>query len=251
MKERLPLLAIWIDPLTRQEAVQRVRDFLTHGHRPHAVFAANPEKNFSVPRDPELYRVFAQADLLLPDGIGLVLAAWLLYGRRLERIPGAEFMEDICQLAAREGFRVFFYGGREEVNRQAVAILQQRFPGLKVAGRAHGYLAPDAMPDLIAQINESRADILFLALGSPKQEKWYAAHRDALKRVRVVQGIGGTLDTIAGTVARAPAKWRQLHLEWLYRLLREPRRLSRQKVLPLFVLQVLEAKGKMLSGRKS
>ncbi len=124
------------------EAIRLVHDFLKYSHRPHAIFAANPEKNFSVPQDPELYQVFRQADLLLPDGIGIVWAAWLLYGLRLERIPGAEFMEDICRLAAREGYQVFFYGAREEVNRQAVSLLQQRFPGLQVAGRAHGYLAP-------------------------------------------------------------------------------------------------------------
>ncbi len=103
-------------------------------------------------------------------------------------------------------------------------------------------LLPANMPDLVKQINESEADILFLSLGSPKQEKWYAAHRDALRHVRVVQGIGGTLDTIVGTVARAPASWRRVHLEWLYRLLREPRRFNRQKVLPVFALKVLGEK---------
>ncbi|MGQ9689577.1 MAG: WecB/TagA/CpsF family glycosyltransferase [Desulfobaccales bacterium] len=242
MHGRLKILNIWVDPVTREEARQRVADILKQARRPHAVFASNPEKNFSVPQDSVLYKVFEQADLLLPDGVGMVWAARLLYGARLERVPGADFMEDICMLAAQNGYKIFVYGAREEVNRQAVEVLQHRYPGLMVGGRANGYLGPDRMPDLIRQINDSGAAILFLALGSPKQEKWYAAHRDSLENIRIVQGIGGTLDTITGKVTRAPALWQKYSAEWLYRLLKEPKRIKRQKVLPLFMLQVLGAK---------
>jgi N-acetylglucosaminyldiphosphoundecaprenol N-acetyl-beta-D-mannosaminyltransferase len=98
------------------------------------------------------------------------------------------------------------------------------------------------MPALVDRINESKADILFLALGSPRQEKWFAKHKDSLTYVRVCQGIGGTLDTIGGTVKRAPAAWCNLGLEWLYRLLSEPSRIKRQKVLPIFALKVILAR---------
>jgi N-acetylglucosaminyldiphosphoundecaprenol N-acetyl-beta-D-mannosaminyltransferase len=98
------------------------------------------------------------------------------------------------------------------------------------------------MPRLIEQINESKADILFVALGSPKQEKWFVTHKDALEHVKVIQGIGGTLDTIGGTVKRAPAIWRKLWAEWLYRLISEPRRIKRQSVLPVFAMMVFQAK---------
>lgn len=249
MQGRLKILNIWVDPLEREKALSRVADILQHGQRPHAIFASNPEKNFSVPQDLDLYRVFAEADLLLPDGIGMVWAARFLYGAKIERVPGAEFMEDICRLAAREGYRIFIYGAAEEVNRAAADILPQRYPGLVVAGRANGYLGPEKMPALIRQINDSGASILFIALGSPKQEKWYAAYRDSLKNIRIVQGIGGTLDTIAGKVKRAPAVWRKYSAEWLYRLLSEPKRIKRQKVIPLFILSVLAAKIGMILGK--
>ena len=240
MNERLPILDIWVDPVSREEAKARVRGFLEQGTRPYAIFAANPEKNFSVPADAQLYECYRQADLLLPDGIGVVLAARLLYGARLERLPGSEFISDICQLAEAGGYSVFVYGAKEEVNRASVARLQQRYPKLRIAGRANGFVLMEEMPQLVEQINASGASILFLALGSPRQEKWFAAHKDALTTVRVVQGIGGTLDTIGGNVQRAPEFWCRYNLEWLYRLIKEPRRINRQKILPVFALLVLK-----------
>jgi N-acetylglucosaminyldiphosphoundecaprenol N-acetyl-beta-D-mannosaminyltransferase len=119
-------------------------------------------------------------------------------------------------------------------------VLKERYPGLKIAGRSDGYVKEDDMTALIDQINESQADILFIALGSPKQEKWFMTHKDALKHVRVCQGIGGTLDTIGGNVKRAPASWCRYNLEWLYRLLSEPKRIRRQIVLPIFAFLVFK-----------
>ena len=242
MKSRLKILNIWVDPLNRQEFVSRVRAYLESGSRPHSIFAANPEKNFSVPKDPLLYEIFRDADLLLPDGIGMVLAARVLYGAKLTRVPGSEFIQDICKLAERQRHGVFIYGAREEVNKAAVETLKKRYPELIIAGRANGYVRDEEMPELISRINESQARILFLALGSPKQEKWFATHKDSLKNVRVCQAIGGTLDTIAGNVKRAPNIWQTCYAEWLYRLIVEPQRIRRQKVLPLFAAMVLLSK---------
>ncbi len=245
MRDRLNILDIWVDPVNRTEAIRRAEAFLTEGGKPHAVFASNPEKNFSVPADPDLYRVFREADLLLPDGIGMVWAARFLHHTRIERVPGSEFIFDLCRLAMREGCGVFFYGAEEEVSRRSAEVLAGRFSGLKIAGRANGFVKEAEMPGLIRQINESRAKILFIALGSPKQEKWYARHRDALAHVRIVQGIGGTLDTVAGKVKRAPEIWCRYNLEWLYRLIKDPGRIRRQKVLPLFVALVMWEKAKL------
>lgn len=247
MKKRLEVLNIWVDPVTREEAIQRVENFLKTGRRPHLVFAANPEKNFSVPRDPVLYRTFRDADLLLPDGIGIVLALRLLYGLRLERVPGSEFIFDICRLCARRGDGVFFYGAKEAVNRAAVEILARRFARLPIVGRSNGYVVEADMPALVDKINASGARVLFLALGSPMQERWLAQYAGQLKSVRVCQGVGGTLDTIAGTVKRAPEFWCRMNLEWFYRLVSQPSRIRRQRVLPVFALKVM---GKALFGKK-
>lgn len=242
MNNRLRILNIWVDAVNKEDALCKVTEFLKTGNRPHSVFAANPEKNFSFPKDPLLYQVLKEADLLLPDGIGIVLAARILHGIRLTRVAGVEFMGSICELAAGIGKKVFVYGAREEVNKTAVDVLKCRYPGLSVAGRANGYVTEKEMLNLVDLINRSRAEILFLALGSPKQEKWFATYEHALTNVKVCQGIGGTLDVIAGNVKRAHDIWQKCCIEWLYRLIAEPKRIRRQKVLPVFAGMVIMSK---------
>lgn len=241
-EDRLKILNVWVDPVDMGGALKRVERFIEEGDRPHSVFAVNPEKNFSVPRDPHLHKVFSEADLLIPDGIGVVMAARILYRVHLARVPGVEMMEEICRLSARKKYKVFIYGAKEEVSAKAAAELQRRYPSLEIAGRANGYVSQEEMPALIERINDSGAQVLFLALGSPRQENWFASNAAKLHTVRVCQGIGGTLDTIAGTVKRAPQFWCRLNLEWLYRLMSEPKRIARQKVLPVFAYMVLRRK---------
>ena len=249
LSERLNILDIWVDPVDRHEAINRVEGFLRKGERPHTVFAANPEKNFSVPKDPILYETFKNADLLIPDGVGIVWAARILFGVRLERVPGSEFIFDICRLAADNGSGIFIYGAKEESNKTAVNRLKKQFDYLKVAGRCNGYISDAKMPDLIDRINKSRAEVLFLALGSPKQEKWFAKYHHELKYIKVCQCIGGTLDIISGNVKRAPEIWRKFSLEWLYRLINQPVRIRRQKFLPLFAFEIFKVKLKHLNRR--
>ena len=248
MKNRLKILNIWVDPFNKEEAICRVKGYLKTGDRPYSIFAANPEKNFSVPKDPVFYEAFKNADLLLPDGIGMVLAARILYGANLERIPGSEFIFDLCAIAANGKYGVFVYGAKENVNKKAVDELKRRYPELKIVGRANGYVDDAEMPELIERINASKAEILFLALGSPKQEKWFADHKDLIQNIKVCQGLGGTLDTIAGNVKRAPVIWRKLSVEWLYRLITDPKRIKRQKVLPVFAAMVAVNKLKIRMG---
>ncbi len=248
---RYPILNIWTDAVSLEEALTKVTEFVEQGERPHTIFATNPEKNFSVPADPFLLKCFQQADLLLPDGIGMVLGARILHGAKLARVPGCEFMQEICALSARRGYKVFIYGAKEEVSRAAVDILRQRLPGLQIVGRCNGYWPEEKMDELVDKIHGSGAEILFLALGSPKQERWFAEHREKLENIRVCQGIGGTLDVIAGNVKRAPVVFCKLGLEWLYRLLAEPKRWRRQLVLPVFAWLVLMAKVRLVvNGRR-
>ena len=110
MTERLAILDIWVDPVTRKSAIERVQGFLRDGDRAHSVFASNPEKNFSVPKDPVLYAMYQNADLLLPDGIGVVLAARLLYGVTINRVPGSEFIFAICDWSPAKGTPCFSTG---------------------------------------------------------------------------------------------------------------------------------------------
>jgi N-acetylglucosaminyldiphosphoundecaprenol N-acetyl-beta-D-mannosaminyltransferase len=241
MNARLQILDIQVDPVSQQEAIERVGGFFSADGRVYTVLASNPEKNFSVPRDPVLLDLYTHADLLLPDGIGVVLAARLLHGVRMARVPGSEFIFDICRLCAETGRGVFVYGAKESVNKAAAEKLAALIPNLDIVGRSNGYLPESQMPDLVRSINDSGAEALLVALGSPRQERWIARYAKDLRHVRVCQAVGGTLDTIAGTVRRAPPFWCGIHLEWFYRLISEPRRVRRQGVLPIFALKVLWA----------
>lgn len=220
-------------------AIARVEELLA-GDSTNAVIAVNPEKVMKARQDPILLKQIASAGVLIPDGIGVVLAARLLRGCSLMRVPGSELMPEICALAATHGYKVFLYGAAAEVVEQAVATLRQRYPTLQIAGYQDGYLSEEEMPSFIDRINASGAEILFVGLGSPRQELWMAKHLDSLN-VRICQGVGGTFDVIAGKVRRAPRFFCVLQLEWLYRLGANPRRLLRQTALPVFAALVFRA----------
>jgi len=240
--KRYPILNIGVDSVDMDQALAQIQGFIEKDDRAYTVFAANPEKNFSVTSNLVLHKSYQEADLLIPDGIGIVLAARTLHGTQLKRVPGCELMEKICSMAVEKGVGIFIYGAREEVNQRAVRVLRQRYPGIDIVDHVNGYWPDEKMDELINRINISRAQILFLALGSPKQEEWLAENKKKLSHVRVCQGIGGTLDVLSGNVKRAPAVFCNAGLEWFYRLMVEPKRIKRQIVLPLFVIKVLLAK---------
>ena len=150
-------------------------------------------------------------------------------------------MVAICELAERESYSVFLLGASEETSQRASQHLQRRFPKLKIAGRANGYADLAHEQAVCERIGASGANILFVALGSPSQERWIARNAPKLP-VNVIQGIGGTLDVLAGSVRRAPRLWRSAGLEWLYRLLAQPTRIKRQSALPLFAWRVINAR---------
>ena len=235
--DRVEILGVPLDLVDMTGALAAVDEMLTEPISARCILAVNPEKIINVRHDAWLLNFFRQAALLIPDGIGAVWAARCLFGANIGRVPGVDLMENLCVLAAEKGYKVFFFGAKEEVNAGAVRALKERYPGLNVAGRRNGYLAPDAMDELVMEINRSGAQILFVALGSPRQELWISRYSNQLQ-VKIIQGIGGSLDAITGHVKRAPLVWRRFNLEWLYRLLNDPRRWRRQLLLPKFALLV-------------
>ena len=249
---RYSILNLWVDDCNMEKALAQVSKYVDHGTKVHTIFASNPEKNYSVPKDAFLYDMFKKADLLIPDGIGMVMASRLLYNTAVQRVPGCELMQNICKISADKGYKIFIDGAREEVNAAAAEELKTRHPSIQIVGRQDGYLGDEEMESLIDRINDSKAQILFLALGSPKQEMWISRYREQLENVRVCQGIGGTLDVLAGTVKRAPEFFCKMGIEWLYRLMAEPKRLKRQIKLPVFIVQIIQEKllQKMKQNRK-
>ena len=235
--KRIDILGVWVDAISLTDAVTTV-DHWIGSTQTQMILAVNPEIVIASHRDSKLRLCLNHASLLIPDGIGIVIAARLLHGKRFSRLPGSELMPALCERAAQRGYRVFLFGASQHANDRAAEELKKTYKGIDIAGRHQGFVSDNEMGPLIDKINTSKTDILFVALGSPRQEYWinnYAAYLN----VAVCQGVGGTFDIIAGLVKRAPLWLRRIHLEWLYRLIRQPNRILRQTALPRFVIQVL------------
>jgi len=243
LTERVQVLGQPVDRVAMDEAVAMISRWLEEGlpagGAARLVVTANPEIVYNARRDRELARVLAQAPLVVADGIGIVWAA-RRYGRPVpERVPGVDLMMALLERAAQRGWRPFFLGTRPQVVARAVQRAEQLFPGLAIAGYHHGYFHDKDEERVLAQIRQAAPDLVFAGMGARRELTWLHRHRQALG-VPVAMGVGGSLDVLAGEVQRAPGWVQAVHLEWLYRLLKEPRRWRRQAVLPLFVLAVLQ-----------
>lgn len=220
-----------------EQAVAYLRGEMARGVKQFVV-AQNPEKVMRSLEDRELAEIMkSRATLLIADGVGLVLAGRILRLPRIPRVTGVGLFETLIGVAEAGGKRVFLYGAAAHVVSRAGEILRQRYPGLCIAGTQHGYERD--MEKVAAAIERARPDYLFVALGSPRQEKWIAAHLDRLP-VRLAMGVGGTFDVLTGNVRRAPVFMQKLGLEWLYRLLSQPARAGRMANLPRFLWPVVK-----------
>lgn len=235
---RTDVLGVAFDNVTMDEAVDWALAMLEEDG-PHLVVTPNPEIVQRAAKDPEFAGILSKADLVIPDGIGVVYAAKIL-GRPLKgRVPGIDFASALLERAAGTGRRLFLLGAAPGVAEQAAVNLRAAYPGLAVCGTHDGYFKEDG--PVVDAIRESGADIVFVCLGFPKQEKWIAAHGEAAG-ARLYIGLGGSLDVFAGKVERAPESFQKLGLEWLYRLVKEPSRIGRMAKLPLFLVSALGAR---------
>lgn len=232
------ILGIPVHPVTMEDTLDLVRLYMREP-RLHQIATVNPEFVMTAQRDEAFRRVLHTADLCLPDGVGLLLAA-RRYGQRLpQRVAGSELVYHVARLAAEEGWRLFLLGAAPGVAAEAGELLQQRYRGLQIAGAYAGSPASAENDAIVQRILESGTDILYVAYGAPRQDKWIARNREALPGVRLAIGVGGALDFVSGRAVRAPRWVQQLGLEWLHRLWREPWRWRRMLALPRFALRVL------------
>ncbi|QDP41595.1 WecB/TagA/CpsF family glycosyltransferase [Radiobacillus deserti] len=200
------------------------------------IVAVNPEKIIKASQDSSLKELINGADYQIPDGVGVLIASKLQGGSITNRITGIDLMNVLIEEASIRAKKVFFYGGKPGIAEAAKQKLLEKYPSLIVSGVMDGYVKDNQQ--IIDTINAADPDILFVALGSPKQEEWIRDNRSKLN-VSVFQGVGGSFDVFAGNIKRAPAFFRRFGLEWLYRLLKEPWRLKRQLALPKFLLKVI------------
>lgn len=235
---RITILGIPVDNITEDAAMQRIATFLEAGG-PHHVVTVNPEFIMEAQHNQAFRAVIRAADLATPDGFGLLLAArWL--GTPLQgRATGVALVQRIAALAAARGYRIFLLGAAPGVAEQAAAVLCTRYPNLHIAGCFAGTPHPRHEPFLRQLIAAARPDVLLVAYGHPRQDLWIARNQPAL-RIPLAMGVGGVYDYLSGRVPLAPAWVRHLGLEWLYRLVRQPRRWRRILVaVPLFMWAVL------------
>ena len=228
---RTNILGVGVDNVSLGRARKTVLGYI-RGDRPRVVFTPNPEMIMAARRDPELLNILGGADLVVPDGVGVVLASKLTDHPINARTAGFDLIRAVLGGIAGKN-SVYLLGGKPGVAVSAAKRLRKAYPGLEVVGAADGYFDLKKEKQILEDIRQKRPDLLLVGLGMGKQEKWINRHKGRLP-FKAAIGCGGSLDVFAGNAKRAPAVFRALGLEWFYRLVREPSRLRRQLCLPAF-----------------
>lgn len=238
---KIDVLGVAFDNLTMDEAVTRARALMAE-RRAAYVVTPNPEIVMACRADSAAREAVAGAALTIADGIGVIYGAKLLKTPLKEKIPGIDFTGKLLERMAEEGGKtLFLLGGKPGIAEAAARKLIDRYPGVRVVGTNDGYFSEEDNAPLLEKINAAAPDLLLVCLGAPKQEKWMHANAGALSAGLMI-GAGGSMDVFAGAAKLAPERWRKAGLEWLYRLLREPKRIGRMMALPKFLICVLMKK---------
>ena len=232
---KIDVMGLKFDSMTMDEALSRA-EALLRGDKAAYVVTPNAEIAYEALHDGQLREMLNGADLMLPDGAGVVLASKLLRTPGKQKVAGVDFAAGLLGILERNGQSLYLLGGKPGIGELAAQKMLEAHPQLRIAGIADGYFQDEA--PVIAKINASGADALFVCLGAPKQERFMVQHRQEL-HVHLMAGLGGSLDAFAGTVQRAPAWMIRLNLEWLYRLIREPKRFRRMLRLPKYLWAVM------------
>ncbi len=241
--KRTRILDIPVDMVDGREAMEIFRELMRTADC-SLIVTPNSEIIVNAAKDPELKSIIEKADLVIPDGIGLVYASKIMGVPLTERVTGIDFLEAILGYLEETGQSIFFLGSRPGdgenpgIAEIAVEKMKEKYKELKVAGTHHGYFKEADEEAVVKEINDSGADFLCVAMGSPKQEKFVSRYHNNLK-VKGTIGVGGSLDVWAGTLKRAPEFYRKHGLEWLYRLIQQPSRYKRMAALPLFMIKVV------------
>ena len=237
---RVDVLGVGFDNVTMEQAVaEGVRLMNTAGA--HYVATPNPEIIETCREDQSAMEAVCGADLVVADGIGVIYGAKILGTPLKGRVPGIELAQNLMKKMAENGKTLFLLGAKPGVAESAADKLRVAYPGLHIVGTHDGYFKEDA--PVVEMIRESGADVVFVCLGAPKQEKWMREHGEATG-AHLLMGLGGCLDVFSGNVQRAPEVFQKLGLEWFYRLMKNPSRIGRMMRLPMFLVHVTEERGR-------
>lgn len=214
----------------------------------HHIITANPIMLMTALDQPEYHKMMRSAELIVPDGTGVVWAAEYVGEPVKERVTGIDLVNELMKAGELERWRVYLLGATTEVIEAAANRLQSRFPAIRIVGYRDGYFEPEEDQAVIEAIRDTQPDILLVGRSASTQEPWIAKYKHELQ-IPVVMGVGGTFDVLSGRLKRAPRLFQRLRLEWLFRLLQEPSRFKRMLVLPKFALKVMRDREKVLKSR--
>lgn len=238
-RDTVTILGVPVDVVTFDQAIGKIAQMLSSdGH--HIVATADASGIDIAQSDAEFMQILNSASLVTPDSVGVLWAAKRLGKPISMRVSGVELVDRLCGLSAESGFRIFFLGAAPGVAELAAEKMRLRHPGCNIVGVRHGYFPASDDELVAAEISESKPDLLFVAMGIPRQEKFLAKCL-AVTGAKVGMGVGGSLDVFSGTVRRAPKLFQKLNLEWLWRTLSNPRKLAKAKHLPVFWWRVLRS----------
>lgn len=231
------ILGFRIDRVSMEAALQRIEAFIAEGV-PRYLVTADASMVVTAKEDPELAGIVDRADLVTPDGAGILWASRELQTPITDKVSGVDLVGEMVRLSAEKGYRIFFFGAGPGVAEEAAVNLRTKFPGAHIVGTRDGYFKPEQESDIVAQIKAAKPDVLFVAMGIPKQEKWITRYKDEIG-VPVSAGIGGSFDVYSGRVQRAPLWMQKRGLEWLHRLYKNPKKISKVMTLPKFAMMTL------------
>ncbi len=229
-------LGVDVSPLTYEGIIASLEQRMERNEQ-STIIAVNPEKVMTAQTNDTLKRLINTSTFQIADGIGIILASKLKKGAITERVTGVDMMARLLEFARDNDYPIYMYGAKRQVLDKAKANIERTYPGITIAGSTDGYEQDEEK--IVSQIEASGAKLLFVALGSPKQELWIERHMNRLSNVLVFQGVGGSFDVFSGTVKRAPALFRKTGTEWLYRLITNPSRWKRQLNLPRFLIRII------------
>lgn len=237
---KIDVMGVKFDNVTMEEAMVRAGEILG-GDKTCYVVTPNSEIVYEAMYDEELLTLLNDADLVLPDGAGVVLGSKILGTPLQQKVAGVDFADNLLDVLIEKNMKLYLLGSEPGVAELAAEKMQEKHPGLQICGMRDGFFKAEEEMQVVQDINDAGADALFVCLGAPKQERFMKNHQDALN-VKLMAGLGGSLNAFAGTMKRAPKWMIKLSLEWLYRLLKEPKRIGRMMRLPKFVLAVVAKK---------
>ena len=243
MKKKINILNIGIDPLTQEELYRKINMSLTSKNK-IKIFTPNPEIIIKASKEESLKNILNSANILIADGSGIVLASKLLATPIPQRLTGIDTAEYILDVASKTGLSIFLLGGKSDVVQLAKEKLEKKYKGIEICGIHHGYFDTNGIENinLITKINNAKPDILFVCMGFPRQEIWISENLDKLHSVCLSMGLGGSLDVWSGKIKRAPLFFRKMSLEWLWRIILEPRRIKFVFQIPVFISKILRQK---------